>query len=109
MQKVVFEDQRSRRVEQILVGEVAGERRVVVAQGGGEQERTLALDREIEAGQVARVAMEQACGAARTGKRVPIVIEDSERVSILKRPRAQLLERSRGRNDELRRGPLYPS
>ena len=65
----------------------------------------MALHRQIEAGQVARVAMEQALGAAGFRQSVAIVVEDAESVRMFEGPPPPLLQRCGGWNEELRRKP----
>ena len=84
------------------VGEVADEHRVVVADGGAEQQRPVAVHRQVEVREVAGVAVKDALRAAGARQRVAVVVEDAEGVAVLHRPRPPLLQRGGDRDEELR-------
>ena len=86
------------------IGEVADEHRVVVADGGAEEQRPVAVHREVEVREVAGIAVVDAFRAAGAGKRVAVVVEDGEGVGVLHRPRTPLLQRGGDRDEELRQG-----
>lgn len=71
--------------------------------------RGLAVDRQIEMREVARIAVEKAFRAAGPGKRIAIVVEDGEGVTVLQGARPSLLQRGGRRDEELchRGGWLY--
>ena len=84
------------------IREVADEHRVVVADGGAEEQRPVTVHREVEVREIAGIAVVDALWAARAGKRVAVVVEDGEGVGVLHRPRPPLLQRGGDRNKELR-------
>ena len=65
MNEVVWHIRPAGRLGELRVGEVAGERRVVVAQARAEQERPFAIDHQREIGKVARVPVVETLRAAR--------------------------------------------
>ena len=70
-------------VEEIGIGQVGGQERVVVLDDRAEQQRPAAVDQELQAGEVARVLVVDALGAALCGHNVAVVIEYAERVAVL--------------------------
>jgi hypothetical protein len=89
------------KAHEIGIGEVAGQHRIVVAQGGTEQDRAQSVDGEIQMRKVARVAVIQPLRTARSGDCIPAMIEDREAVPMFQRARPALMKRCRRRYEEL--------
>ena len=85
-------------VVEIRIGQVDREHGVVVAHVRPEQQRLLAVQRQLETGEKTRVVMEQPVRIAGRGADVAVAVGDDERVAALERaPRAR---------DGLRRGNI---
>ncbi len=86
---------------QVGIGEVTDQRRIVVAQDRGQQQRARALQAEREAGEVARVAVIEPLRAAHFRGQVAIGVEHREGVVVLQRAGAPLLQRGGRGNGKL--------
>lgn len=112
MNKVVVEDGLPLRIGDVGIGQVAGERGVVVAKGRAQQQRPCAGNGEGKPRQVPRVAVKQPFGACRMGMYVAIMVEDAEGVAMLEGAGPALLQRGASRHAKRRivggRGPEGP-
>ncbi len=81
--EVVAEDKPFLVVEEVGIGEIAGERRVVVTQCRRQQHRPLAIDRQVKMREISGIAMKQAFRAAWSGNCVAIVIKGGEGIAVL--------------------------
>ncbi len=102
MDEVMLQDEPALAVEEVGIGQVAGERCVVVAQCRRQQHRALPVDRQVEVRKIARIAVEEAFRTSRAGERVAVVIEDGEGIAVLQGAWPPLLQRCGGGNEELR-------
>ncbi len=75
---------------QVRIGEVAAQSCVVVPHRGAEQQGPHAINGEEELREMARVAVEQAMVAGKTGHGIAMGIEHGERVVVLERARHRL-------------------
>ena len=83
------------------IGEVDGQRRIVVAQIGAEQQRLHLVEHHFEPGEIARIGIEQAVGPAGGGADIAVAVEHDEGVVVLERaPRPR--RRARHRDVERR-------
>jgi hypothetical protein len=79
----VAEDKPTLVVEEVGIGEVAGERRVVIAQYRRQQHWGLAVDRQAEMREISGIAMKQAFRAVWSRNCIAIVIKDGESIAVL--------------------------
>ena len=77
----------------IRIGEIGGKEGIVVAHGRAQQQGPLAVHAQLEMGEIARIAMEQAVGRAHEGKDIAVVIEQGEGIALLQRAKSALLQR----------------
>ena len=83
------------------IGEIDGQRRIVVAQVGAEQQGLNFVQHHLEPGEIAGIGIEQSVGTADRSADVAMAVEDDEGVVVLQRaPRAR--RRPRHRNVERR-------
>src|SRR5690606_12549450 len=82
------------RVEDVGVGQIGGQGRVVVLDDGAEQQRLPAVDQQLQPGEIAGVPMVDAFGTALGGNDVAVVVEHREGVAVLERARPPILQRS---------------
>ena len=97
MNEVVLDLQVVRILEQVRIGQVARERRVVVAQSRAKQHGPRALHRHREVRKMARVPVIEALGASRAGNGVAVVVEHAEGVAVLQNKSAHVQKRRGGR------------
>ena len=83
------------------IGEVDGQRRIVVAQIGAEQQRLDVVEHHFEPGEIARIGIEQAVGTAGGSADIAMAVEHDEGVVMLERA-ARPRRRPRHRNIERR-------
>ncbi len=69
----------------IRIGEIDGQRRVVVAQIGTEQQRLHVIKLKLKAREITGVGMEQAIGATRRRADIAMTIDHHERVIVFQR------------------------
>jgi hypothetical protein len=84
---------------EVRIGEVAGKHRIVVTKCRSQQQRALAAQRQIELRQVPGVPIEDAFGPTLGRDRVPVVVEDSEDISLLQGLGSPLLKRDQRGDD----------
>src|SRR5271156_2434802 len=70
-------------VVDVGIGEIDTENAVVVGKVGPQEERLKSVDQQLEMREIARVAFEQAIGAARRSTDVAVAIEHEEAVVVL--------------------------
>jgi hypothetical protein len=75
------------RARQVRVRQVDGEKRVVLADPGGEQQRSLPFHGDGDAREVARVEVEKPFRRLAQGLSVTVVVEDKEAVAAFERAR----------------------
>ena len=85
-------------IEEVGVGQIGGQERVVVRHDRAEQQRPAVIDQQLHAGEEAHVLVVKALGAAFPGHDVAVMIEQAKRVAVLQGARPALLQR-RGRRD----------
>ena len=86
------------RIEEVGIGQIDGQQRIVVLDDRAEQQRPAVVDQQLQAGQEARVLVIEPLGAALAGHDVAVVVEHAEGVAVLEGARPPLLQR-RGRRD----------
>ena len=84
MQQVFLQQDAAFR-EEIGIGEIDRQKRVVVAQIGAEQQQLLAVHAQLEMRQEARILVEQPVGSARRGADIAVAVDDDERIAVLQR------------------------
>ena len=67
------------------VGQINGEDRIVIADVGAEQQRLLAVEQNLQLRQVTRVVKKQAVGAARRRADIGIAVDDRKTVAVFQR------------------------
>ena len=100
VQRVLLQHQPAVAVD-VGIGEIDGQRRIVVAQIGAEQQRLDVVEHHLEPGEIARIGVEQAVGPAGRGADVAMAVEHDEGVVVLERA-ARPRRRARHRNVERR-------
>ena len=98
--QVMFEPGTARRADEIGIGQIASQRSVVVAQGGAEQNRPRAIERNDQQGKMAGVAVIKALSGPPARRGVAVAIEYGEGIAVLQDQRAQVLDRRRGADCE---------
>jgi hypothetical protein len=88
--------------EDLGVGEIDGEHRIIVLHRGAQQQRPPAVEQQLQARQVARVRVVEAVGAGLAAHDVAVAVEHREGVAVLEHARAALEQRRRGGDGELR-------
>ena len=101
MDRVLRQTQAPGRIEKVGIGQVGGQERVVVLDDRAEQQRPTAVDQKLQAGEVARVLVVDALGAARYGHHVAVMIEHAEGVAVLEGAWPSHLQRRRRRDVKL--------
>ena len=81
------------------IGEVDGQRRIVVAQIGAEQQRLDFVEHHLQPGEIARIGIEQAVGPAGRGADIAVAVQHDKGVVVLERA-ALPRRRARHRNVE---------
>src|SRR5262249_37760263 len=98
-------------VAEIGIGQIAGERCIVVTNRRGEENGARTVEEDVEMRKMAGVAMIKTVRASRSRKDVAIGIEHGKGIAMLQVARATFLERRRGGDLELLRrrdGRLKP-
>ena len=77
-------------VENVGIGEIGGQRKIVVSNARAEQQRLHSVDQQFESREIAGVVIEQAVGAAGGRPHIAVAVEDGESIGVLEdAPRAR--------------------
>ena len=95
MDEIVRQFEPTRAVEEIRIGEIAGQRRIVVPQARTEKQGRLALDREHETGEMPGVPIVDAQGAAESRAHAALAVEHPKALAVFEHERPNVLERRR--------------
>ena len=90
--RVLRQLQAARRIEEVGIGQIGGQNRVVVLNDRAEQQRPAVIDQQLQAGKEAHVLVIEALGAALPRHDVVIVVKHAERVAVLQSARPALLQ-----------------
>ena len=93
---VMLQRQFAGRIVKIRIGQIEGQRGVVVAGRRTQQDGPAAVDLETEAGQIARIVEENALGTIGAIAGVAIMVEQAKDVAMLERAWPQLMQRGAG-------------
>ena len=101
MDEIVRQFELALSVVKVRIGEVAGQRRIVVPQDRAQEQRGVAVDRQRETGEMPRVLVIDALGAAGRRAHVAAAVEHPEPVAVLEHEPADVLQRRGGGDGEL--------
>ena len=107
VQRVLLQHQPAVAVH-VGIGEVDGQRRIVVAQIGAEQQRLDFVEHHLQPGQIARIGVEQAIGPAGRGADIAMAVQHDKGIVVLERA-ALPRRRARHRNVERRFRDVFGS
>ena len=84
VQRVLLQRQPAVAVD-VGIGEVDGQRRVIVAQVGTEQQRLDFIEHHLQPGEITRIGIEQAVGSAGRSADIAVAVQYNEGVVVLER------------------------